>query len=403
MKTRQRIFIGLLFIVLILFGINYFTRPFEKYFDVKEVVIEEKIAPAEPVVLSSSDILQKLSTKEKISQMIGFPLIIDEESDDESKEESAAESSESATPAFDDLKFGFITIFGKNISSESAKLRIAETRSLYEGTLLSPKFAVDHEGGTVQRLNGAGYTILPTWKKLCANEDIEEFKQILNKSAQELRDTGIDIVLSPVLDVGDSQVLKDRICSDSYPVVAERSLEYVKVFDSYGILPVLKHFPGIGNIEKDLHTSFDFVTVPENDVKIYTYLIDESPKVGVMVSHAGVLNQDPGIPCSLSADCVGQLKTVYPNILVFSDALEMKSASFDKKDVNEPKNLIQVSQEAVTAGDEVLIYGPTVTREQLNDVIKNLSDKYDNDSGFKNLVDEAVLKIVNYKNTGSQI
>ena len=395
MKIRQRIFIGILFIVLILLGVNYFTRPFEKYFDVKETDVQQINISEEPVVLSGADIFKQLSSKEKIAQMIASPLVIDESIENE--------SSKSATPSAVNLETGFITIFGENISSESAKLKIVEAKSLYKSSLLSPKFAVDHEGGKVQRLNGAGYTIIPSWKKLCAIEDIEEFKQILKTSAQELKDTGIDIVLAPVLDVGDSQVLKDRICSDSYPVVAERSLEFTVIFDSYEILPVLKHFPGIGNITKDLHTSFDFAKVLDNDVKLYTYLINESPHVGVMVSHAGVLNQDPGIPCSLSADCVGELKAVYPDILIFSYALDMKSASFDKNNINEAKDLVKVSGEAITAGDEVLIYGPTVTTEELKNIINDLSVRYDSDATFKNLVDEAVLKIVNYKYTGSQI
>ncbi|MBU0974660.1 hypothetical protein KKD03_03080 [Patescibacteria group bacterium] len=395
MKTRQRVFIGILFIILILIGINYFARPFEKYFDVKEMTVQKTIEPIEPVVLSSFDIVQKLSSKEKIAQMIATPLVIDEE--------ITNESSKSATFSAVNLETGFFTIFGNNISFDSAKLKITEVERLYKDNLLSPKFAVDHEGGKVQRLNGDGFTVIPSWRKLCVNEDIEEFKKILKTSAQELRDVGIDIVLAPVLDVGNSQVLKDRICSDSYPVVAERSLEYIIVFDSYGILPVIKHFPGLGQVTKDLHTNFDFVKVLDNDVKLYTYIIGESPHVGVMISHAGVLNQNPEIPCSLSTDCVGELKNAYPELLIFSDALEMKSASFDKDNSDEEKDLLKVSREAVVAGNEVLIYGPTVTMQELENITNDLSITYDNDVVFKKLVDEAVLKIVNYKYTGSRI
>lgn len=397
MKTRQRIFIGLLFIALILLAINYFTRPFEKYFVVEEKSDEEIIVPDEPVVQSSLDILQKMSAREKIAQMIASPLVIDDDSENEIKD---SESSESAGPKITSLETGFITIFGSNISSESAKIKIAETKDLYKNSLLSPKFAVDHEGGEVQRLNGVGYTTLPSWKNLCA-QDIKDFKVILKTSAQELRDTGIDIVLAPVLDVGESKALKDRICSDSYPVVAERSFEYIKTFSILNILPVVKHFPGIGNINTDLHTSFDFVKVLDNDVKLYTYILEESPQVAVMISHVGVLNQDPGIPCSLSADCVGELKAVYPDTLIFSDALEMKSAGFDKNNLDEQKNLGTVSAEAIEAGDEVLIYGPAVELDELNDIIDELSARYSVDVEFKKLVDEAVLKIVNYKYIGS--
>lgn len=397
MKNRQRIFIGLLVIALILLGINYFTRPFEKYFIVEENPAKEMVVPKEPVALSSLDILQKLSAREKIAQMIASPLVIDEDSENEKSE---IVSSKSAVPKTTNFETGFITIFGSNISSESAKNKISEIKNSYKNSLLSPKFAVDHEGGEVQRLNGVGYTTLPSWKILCG-EDINDFKEILKTSAQELRDTGIDIVLAPVLDVGDSQALKERICSGSYPVVAERSLEFNKAFSSFEILPVVKHFPGIGNINSDLHTSFDFVKVLDNDVKLYTYIIDESPQVAVMISHVGVLNQDPGIPCSLSSDCVGELKAVYPDILIFSDALEMKSAAFDKNNLDQEKDLNKISVEAIEAGVEVLIYGPTVELDDLNNIIDDLSAMYINDVEFKKLVDEAVFKIVNYKYIGS--
>ncbi len=388
MKIRQRFFIGLLFLILVLLGINYFIRPFEKYFDVKEEVIKQE-EQAEPVSLTRQDILDRLSTEEKVSQMIAHPIVIDD--------------SQAATPSSNISETGFITIFGSKISSASAKQKITEIESFYRDNLLSPKFAVDHEGGRVQRLSGEGYTLLPSWKEVCELEDSVELKKLLKTSAKELRDTGIDIVLAPVLDVGDNQILKDRVCSDSYAVVADRGVEYALAFNDFGILPVLKHFPGIGSITKDLHNDFAFVQVIDNDSKLYKYVIEESLRVGVMISHAGILNQDPGIPCSLSKDCVSELKNAYPQIIIFSDALDMKAASFNKDKTDEEKNLTQISAEAVIAGNEVLIYGQSVSAEEIKKIILSLSAKYEKDVNFSELVDKAVLKVIDYKYTGRQI
>lgn len=397
MKNRQRIFIGTLFIFLILLGINYFKRPFEKIFDIKESPLTQEDQIREPVALTKHEILEKLSIKEKIAQMISQPLVIESSS----KFSEFSKSEEIIKEEF--IKTGFFTIFGDNISSESAKQKILDIESKYQDNLLSPKFAVDHEGGKVQRLNGEGYTILPTWNALCSIKDTNELKKILKSSAKELRDTGIDIVLAPVLDVGKSKPLKNRICSDSYAVVADRSIEYTSAFTSYGILPVLKHFPGIGNVSNDLHTEFDFIKVSDNDVKLYNYVIDQSPRVGVMISHVGVINQDPGIPCSLSIDCVREIKNAFPNVLLFTDALEMKSASFDKENNLYDKDLVAISTEAVIAGNDILIYGESVTSSDIEKIIIELSDKYNKDTIFKSIVDEAVLKIIDLKYSGEQI
>jgi beta-glucosidase-like glycosyl hydrolase len=316
----------------------------------------------------------------------------------ESAVDSIIERGEIEKLRLDKLSPGFITIFGSEIASESAKQKIIEIKNLYRDNLLSPRFAVDHEGGTVQRLSGEGYTKLPAWQELCLL-DSDEMKTVLRKSASELRDSGIDIVLAPVLDVGSSRVLKDRICSDSYAVTADRSVQYAEILDLYGILPVIKHFPGIGNTKKDLHTNFDVVEVLINDIKLYKYVVEESPRVGVMVSHAGVATQDPDIPCSLSESCVGEFKTAYSDILVFSDALEMESASYNINDVNNPKDLIQVSKEAIMAGNEVLVYGQSVSSFDMKEVIFNLSREYEINTQFQSLVDTSILKIVDYKYT----
>lgn len=407
-KIKLYILFGILFIALVITGINYFIRPFEMVYDVEESVVEEVEEPSGPLVLTREEILERLTVEEKVAQMIAYPLLIDQEEEDKgneiinrfffSEDEKDATVSARNSLRLDLLSPGFITIFGDQISSDSAKQKINEVKNLYEDNFLSPRFAVDHEGGSVQRLSGEGYTVLPSWQEMCKMES-GKMIEILQESALELRNSGIDIVLSPVLDVGNSSVLKNRICSDSYATVAERSVKYSAVFDSAGISPVVKHFPGIGSVNKDLHDDFDFSEVLINDVKLYKYVIEESPRVAAMVSHVGVVNQDSQVPCSLSESCVNELKTAYPDLLIFSDALEMKSASYNKNNINEPKSLVRISKEAVLAGDEVLIYGQGVTSFEIKDVIFSLSKEYRENSKFKDLVDKAVLKIVDYKYT----
>ncbi|MBP7700933.1 glycoside hydrolase family 3 protein [Candidatus Woesebacteria bacterium] len=395
LKIKQLIFIGLLIILLIMLGINYFVRPFEGQFvALEEKPIQENLEPVVQTILTSKDTFDKLSAKQKIEQMIAFPLVVDGENDNSG---DLSETFKVSSDSSELVRPGFIIIFGDEISTQSAQQTIIGVNNLYKESLLFPKFAVDHEGGKVQRLSGDGYLKLPSWKDLCEIEDVTTLESSLRKSATELKATGIDIVLAPVVDVGNNRVMQDRICSDSYAVVAERSLEFISVFDSFGILPVIKHFPGIGETSKDLHNEYDFVRVTENDVKLFNYIIGQSPNLGVLVSHAGVINQDLEIPCSLSKSCIGELKAAFPNVLVFSDALEMKSASFNSADITKPKDLIEVTKEAILAGNEVLIYGKSVDAVQLDQIIDTMVINYNKDDDFRNQVDSAVLKIIDYK------
>lgn len=411
-KLKKYLFFGLLILAVIITGINYFVNPFQGYFVVEEEdqeVVETETEDTDVVSMTKQEILEALSVEERVAQLIAYPLVVDNEPEEDGlmKKLFDDEEEEATASAINELRLdllspGFITIFGTEIASESAKQKIIEVRNLYKDNLLSPRIAVDHEGGSVQRLSGEGYTVLPSWSEMC-QMDGEEMKLLLRKSAIELRNSGVDIVLAPVLDVGNSSVLKDRICANSYPLTAERSLYFTNIFDSVGLLPVVKHFPGIGNVDKDLHTAFDFTEVLNNDVKLYKYIIENSTRVAAMVSHAGVVSQDSQVPCSLSKDCVNELKTAYPSILVFSDALEMEAASYNKENVTEPKDLVRVASEAVWAGNEVLIFGQSVSAHNIKDVIFNLSQEYRNDSNFKDLVDKAVLKIVDYKYLRPQI
>lgn len=387
-EHRQYFFIALLFGMVVISGVNYFHKPFQKkpiktIETIKEVITEGKI----DTFIEVSD---RLTPTEKVSQMISFPIYINDQ------DELVSIDNYSQVIGKSNFKPGFITIFGSNISSESAKRQIGylNDQSLQEDIPL--RFLVDHEGGSVQRLNGEGYTQLPSWNKICQLET-QDRVNLLKKSALELKETGINIILAPVLDVGDSHALNDRICSDSYPVVADRSVDFTSAFASNGILPVLKHFPGIGTVNRDLHYLFSSVSVDVNDVKLYKYVVEQSPIVGAMIAHIGVENQDPELPCSLSKACVGELKNAYPNMLFFSDALDMESASYNKENPNKPKNLIDVSIQAVEAGEEILVYGQGVSAEEFDEIISSLTSEYNSNQEFKSLVDKAVLKIVEYK------
>ena len=214
MKLKTSLFIFLLILLSILLGVNYFFEPFKNLG--KPAIVQEIVSALPSVGPSASD---------QVNKIMAFPLDLS--------------ASTAASVDWERInKFGFTTIFGEKISSQSAALL----------KNLNNQIIVDHEGGTVQRFAGAGFTKVPSWRDLCAMPEAS-MSAVLKKSAQELKNIGVDIVLAPVTDLANSnQVLKSRICSAEVDLVASRSAQLIALLTQQEILPVIKQFPGIGKI-----------------------------------------------------------------------------------------------------------------------------------------------------------
>lgn len=385
-STLSLLFVLIVFTVL--FGYNYFFRPFAYLNQTAQV--EEPVA--EDVQLEDESPIEKLanqmSVREKVAQLMAAPLVI---SGDFEKNKPEAQ-----LQWIGDNQPGVVTLFGSAIASDSAEqaIIVVKQSQFKNENELVPLVAVDHEGGTTQRLNGTGFTVLPSWKQLCGMEVVKS-QMLLESSAQELSVIGIDIVLAPVVDYGANRVLGSRICSADRQEVISAAENFVQFFQKEGILPVLKHFPGIGKTNKDLHRQFDTTSITTEDAEIYVSLLSSFPKIGVMTTHVGVENQFPDLPCSLSSVCVGEVANNFPQVLIFSDALEMKAAAHTAED--QEKALGQVAVEAARAGNNVLIFGPSVDPIQLTEVLEALEKAYTDDPLIRTQIDVSLNKVLTYK------
>jgi beta-N-acetylhexosaminidase len=297
---------------------------------------------------------------------------------------------EATVQALAALKPGGVTIFGSQLGYQETTQAILD---LKQQIPLHPIFAVDHEGGSVQRLSGEGFTQLPSWREQCALE-YDQAQELWQQSALELSQVGISMILAPMVDFAKANaVLGSRICSGDTQTVLKYGLGFSDTFFAAGIQPVFKHFPGIGKTKLDLHTNFDTVQVGVEEAKLYQAIVDSPKKytTAVMVSHVGVKNQFADIPCSLSDACINELKSVEPKVLVLSDALEMKSAT------NEGRTLVKTIELAIRAGNHVLVFGPKVSIFELSDTTQQLVAIYDDSTIFRTAVDRAVTRVLEYK------
>jgi beta-N-acetylhexosaminidase len=380
---RTYAFVGMLAGVATLLGYLYFNRPEPVELPTNATPGNQASSPS--AVQNSAESTHSLTTSQKIAQLIAVPLDLDAET-----------ASISAKVAWTEQFFpGFVSIFGTDISSQQAEAAVTRLDEVYVEYPVGVSVAVDHEGGTVQRLSGVGFTRLPSWQQSCAAQSGTR-TDVFGKSSLELAAVGIDVVFAPVVDVATSGgSLRTRACGDPEAIYTTAT-EYITAMRAAKIEPVLKHFPGIGSVRVDTHTAFSRLTPSLLESKIFTTLLEQFPALSVMTAHVGLSTQDPELPCTLSSDCIGAIQTNFPDSLVFSDALEMKAAVYRPAPLPE-KLLAQVAREAVMAGVDVLVFGPEVSSVELKKVHAFLLLEYQDSPEFESAVEERLKKVLRYK------
>lgn len=302
-------------------------------------------------------------------------------------------ASESAQLEFiQEYKPGMVVLFGTQISSASAKLAIQQIKLAYADAAYQPIIAVDHEGGVVQRLNGTGFTRLPSWQVLCHQERQLRIDQLL-KSARELKEVGVNMVFAPVLDLGNTtSPLGTRICSNDPTLTAGAATDFINAFLQAGITSVVKHYPGIGTTTRDLHDSPDTI-VGTQEQTLFNAVLATSQNMGVMTAHVLVANTAEDKPCSLSPGCIYPLSIDHPNALIVTDAIEMQSARFDTENQTQERPLPAIAIDAVLAGNHVIMLGSDVPKNELEAVVERLKTEYTQNVDVRSNIRTSVVQV----------
>lgn len=369
-----------LLILAVLSGYNYFYQPFA---DLSPVVndqtqLTETVTEPQVEVNTVDLVFSSLSPESKIALLLAQPADL------------------SSGLEFSSLDTGYITIFGSDLDKERVSFFINQLKQQRSSSQLKLGVLVDHEGGGVQRLSGEGFTKLPSWKAICESS-IEEGLSLFSISAQELFDVGITHVLGPVVDVGGSKVLGERVCSETPETVVAASESLMRAYSQVGIIPVIKHFPGLGSTTIDLHDNFESITITEKDTQTFKKLLSEFSNAAVMVSHVGVKNQGGELPCSFSPDCINELASVYPLTLRFSDALDMESALSHATASAGLSDISDAARQAIEAGNDVLVFGPSYGADAIAMIKRELTQHYQEDVVFKEKVDLSAKRVIQSK------
>jgi beta-N-acetylhexosaminidase len=217
----------------------------------------------------------------------------------------------------------------KNILSRE-QLR-ALTSALKRHSRTPLLISVDQEGGIVSRLGpAAGYPERLSLKALGEKNDPTETAKEAEEMAQDLRESGINLNLAPVVDLNlnpESLIAKlGRSFGADPDLVYRHARVFIQAHRRKGVLATLKHFPGKGSAGPDTHFDLADVTSLYRDQEVlpFSRLIKEGLADLVMTSHVNHRGWDEKYPVTLSPKVLGGMlrgKLGYQGVILSDDLL----------------------------------------------------------------------------------
>lgn len=172
--------------------------------------------------------------------------------------------------------------------------------------------SIDQEGGAVQRLR-EGVPVVPSAASVGATGDPAYARKVARDNGRTLRRLGLTMVFAPVADVdaNGTSAIGSRSYSRDFDQAASMVVASVEGYLAAGIVPVVKHFPGLGTVIGDSHRTLP-VQRKTADQLARTDLVPFAAAVeagvpAVMIGHVAVPDLEPRMPASLSPAVVRRL------------------------------------------------------------------------------------------------
>ena len=226
---------------------------------------------------------------------------------------------------------GGLILFARNYQSREQLTALTTEVHALRSTPLP--IAIDHEGGRVQRCR-EGFTRLPPMRRLGElwdknpQEALSAAHDIGFVLAAELRQCGVDLSFTPVLDLDweRSAVIGNRAFHGDPAVVAQLAEALIKGLRRAGMAACGKHFPGHGWAEADSH-----VAIPVDPRTLAELATDMEPyrrlKLDAVMPAHVIYPEVDSRPAGFSPVWVGKLREELGfDGVIFSDDLSMEAA-----------------------------------------------------------------------------
>ena len=232
---------------------------------------------------------------------------------------------------------------------------------------LGPLVMADEEGGGVQRLMGA-VASMPWARDMAETMTPQQVQALAADVGRAMLQLGVDVDLAPVLDLdagaGPNETDADgsRSFSASASTATRYGIAFMRGLQSAGVLPVLKHFPGLGgstgNTDYGTASTPPLATLESGGLTPFRAAIAAGAPA-VMVSNAAI----PGLtdmPASVSPQALGGLLRHDLGFggLVLTDSLSAGAITQAGLDV--PTAAVA----AIKSGADLVLFGSTLTPAQ---------------------------------------
>jgi beta-N-acetylhexosaminidase len=258
----------------------------------------------------------------------------------------------------------------QNLSAEQIHQTIALFQQLRAAAHLPPLLiATDQEGGIVSRLSPP----LPYLPALSSVVDryasspaaiaamVEEYGEIQGK---DLKDLGINVNFSPVVDLklqtepnplDFHSYIRQRAISADAAVVTQVALTYSQSLEHFGVIPTVKHFPGLGRVAQDTHhfqaeLDMGIQELQDRDWLPFRDVITRTHAF-MMLGHVKLLAVDPKNPVSYSSKVVqGIIRDQWQhNGVLITDDFTMDPIYYSKQGIG------QATVTALNAGVDLVL------------------------------------------------
>lgn len=260
--------------------------------------------------------------------------------------------------------------------------------------------ATDQEGGTVQVLKGPGFDRIPSAVEQAAQTDAALRSSAATWSTQ-LAQSGVNMNLAPVADI----VTSPEFAASNPPIgalareygydettVATKVGAFAAGMRDGGVMPTLKHFPGLGHVDENTDTrtgvTDDTVTADGADVGVYASVLPQGDAI-VMMSTAIYARIDPSAPAAFSPAVVDVLRdrVGFDGVITVDDLSAARQV--------QPWSPADRATLAVDAGVDLLLVSadPSVYPDMHQAVLS----RAESDPEFAAKVDAAARRIVEQK------
>ncbi|PNW10918.1 beta-N-acetylhexosaminidase [Microbacterium testaceum] len=260
--------------------------------------------------------------------------------------------------------------------------------------------ATDQEGGTVQVLKGPGFDRIPSAVEQATQTDAALRSAAAAWGAQ-LAQAGVNMNLAPVADI----VTSPEFAASNPPIgalareygydegtVAAKVGAFAAGMRDGGVMPTLKHFPGLGHVDENTDTrtgvTDETVTADGADVGVYDNVLPQGDAI-VMMSTAIYAQIDPGAPAAFSPAVVNVLRdrVGFDGVITVDDLSAARQV--------QPWSPADRATLAVDAGVDLLLVSadPSVYPEMRQAVLARAQS----DPAFAAKVDAAARRIVEQK------